>query len=235
MMNDSFGRILKGQSIAALDLFGASLKMSQDTYPGLSPMYLRAYELWVTQLSRDCLQRKKLVRHMSANGCLSSPLKKNWTTPVLMDTEESVQAHAKRAKRLKERHKGKTGNGCGMSLGTQVKKWPTPTASEAEKACKGQNQESLVKMSKSGQLYQSNHNTNGKNPGQCSQNDPLKCSIATYKSILRAYRKGKRKSIPVMELPEELNPAWVAQLMGTSLEQSFFVNTVTEWSGNKQH
>ena len=83
-------------------------------------------------------------------------------------------------------------------LEDQVQKnWPTPTASEVGKACKGQNQASLIKMALNGHLNEDNNNTTGKPKGQ-------------------------------------LNPEWVAQLMGTTLEQRCYANTVTELSHKPQ-
>ena len=214
MMNDSFGRILKGQSMT-LDLFGASLKTSPDTSQDLSPTFLKAYEIWVTQLRQESLQRQKLARLIKENECLSS----HWITPTSMSCKRKEQedwqwmgtyyrtAEGKKIQSDLQKQVIKwstpttrdgTGTDCpadrkrnSPGLPCQVNLYPTPQASETEKAAKNTKQDSLSKRAINGQLDQENNNTNGKNS-------------------------------------ERLNPAWVAQLMGTTLEQSFYANMVTE-------
>lgn len=237
MMNDSFGRILKGQSLR-LDLFGASLKTFQDTLRDLSPTFLKAYEIWVTQLRADCLRRKKLAQHIKerdysfsqwmtpqtvdASGKAREPRLKtgnrnpekegswradlkdqvnHWTTPVASDQNRStIYAQGGTALSLQVKqwptprefcHRGATTDRGKSNLGEVIHNWPTPQASETEKAAKNTKQGSLPKLAINGQLDQGSNNTNGK---------------------------------PT----ERLNPEWAAQLMGTTLEQSFFANMAME-------
>ncbi|MDY8137594.1 hypothetical protein U0D62_18370 [Aquimarina sp. 2201CG5-10] len=210
---DLFTHILRNASMP-LDLFGVSSKMSQDTYPGLSPMFLTAYDQWVTTLKRDCLLRQRLVRHMKEKGSSYS----HWMTPQTVGSNGDGR---KLRMKTGNRDPEKIGNWRGdlkdqvknwatpvaamdglyqdhhpenrnsMSLATIVMNYPTPQASETEKAAKNTKQESLSRMAINGQLDKGNHSFNGRSQ-------------------------------------ERLNPAWVAQLMGTTLEQNFFANMVTE-------
>jgi len=72
-MNDTFSQIFVRLS-RQLDLFGVSLKTSLDTYDLDSQKFTRAYEVWVTQLRQDCLQREKLGQVINASDCLSWPI-----------------------------------------------------------------------------------------------------------------------------------------------------------------
>ncbi|SEC45201.1 hypothetical protein SAMN04489761_3031 [Tenacibaculum sp. MAR_2009_124] len=214
MTNDSFGRILKGQSMT-LDLFGASLKTSPDTSQDLSPTFLKAYEIWVTQLRQESTQRQKLARHIKEKGFSFS----RWITPTSMSckrkekqdwewmgtyykTAEGKKIQSDLQKQVLKWSTPTTRDGTGTDcpadrkrnspgLPCQVNLYPTPQASETEKAAKNTKQDSLSKRAINGQLDQEKGNLNGKNT-------------------------------------ERLNPAWVAQLMGTTLGQSFYANMVTE-------
>jgi len=155
-----------------------------------------------------------------------------WPTPTTSDQEQNLDTFHRRAKRLKDRHKEKTGNGAGMTLGTSVKQnwstpatafsamipekkkrnsdslatqaaYPTPTATMAQKYGMNKSQQDLETLARSGQLHRDLTSTNGKN----------------------------------LEPSEEvrlLNPAWVAQLMGTTLEKTFFACSEMESSDKQQ-
>lgn len=85
-----------------------------------------------------------------------------------------------------------------------------------------------------GQLDQVKNNIDGRNHGRYSAEKPLVCSNSMYRSILKAYRRGKLSYLPVMQVPTQLNPKWVCQLMGTTFEQTFFAHLVMPLSA-KQH
>lgn len=72
MTPDTFGRILN-ESFRQLDLFGSSEKTSQDTLQLDSPKFIEAYELWVTKLRQDYLERWNSVFFTTENGYLSLP------------------------------------------------------------------------------------------------------------------------------------------------------------------
>ena len=145
-MSDSFGLILKRLS-SQQTLFGASSKTSLDTLRDLSPTFLTAYDLWVTQLKQDCLQRMKLARHTRENGSLYS----RWATPRAFCYKDS------------DHDRGKS------NLGEQVMNFPTPSARDYKGAsfgAKGRDcLDFAVEVNKTkhyGQLNEGNHNTNGK-------------------------------------------------------------------------
>ena len=69
---DTFGRILN-ESFRQLNLFGASLRTLEDTLVLDSPKFIEAYEIWVTQLRQDCLQRQRSARHTRENDYSSLP------------------------------------------------------------------------------------------------------------------------------------------------------------------
>lgn len=106
---DTFGRILK-ESSRQLDLFGASSKTSQDILQSDSPQFTEAYEIWVTQLRQDCLQRQRSARHTRENGCLS------WPTAT-QDGNHNRKGASKAS---------------GDGLSTAAKKWRTPSGSDGE-------------------------------------------------------------------------------------------------------
>ena len=61
---DTFGRILK-ESFRQLDLFGVSSRMLEDTLQLDSLKFIEAYDLWVTKLRQDCLQRRRSGHHIN--------------------------------------------------------------------------------------------------------------------------------------------------------------------------
>ncbi len=165
--SDTFSRLYTEQ-LRQLSLFGVSSKTSKDTSRWDMTKFTKAYELLVTMLRAEYSQRMKLAHHTSENGSIS--LQSRWSTPMLPRCRESFSEMTRHS----------------PTLEAQVK-WPTPVASETEKACKGQHQECLTQLALNGQLEEGSNNTTGSIPGR-------------------------------------LNPAWVAQLMGTTLEQIFYVH-----------
>jgi len=69
---DTFSRIYAKLSRQSSLPF-ASSRMSQDTSVWDSRTFTKAYEVWVTELRRDCLQRRKLAHLTKENGCSSWP------------------------------------------------------------------------------------------------------------------------------------------------------------------
>ena len=125
----------------------------------------------------------------------------NWPTPTSIITEEDIEMFKARQIRLKKRHGKRTGNGCGMNLGVAVKQWPTPAASEVR-----QGYQKRSRGKKGNQKSLTTIVLDGQ-PGQENNNTSGKSQEQLQK--------------------KNLNPIWVAQLMGTTLEQTFFVCTVT--------
>jgi hypothetical protein len=197
-IKDSFGRLYAELSRQP-DLFSGSSKTWTTILRARIRLYNAAYKIWVIGLRAEYTQRKKLALLRKGSDCSSL----RWPTATAMDTEQEPDKLLARAARMKARNNGKngttySGNGCGMSLGTAVKKWATASA----------------RGWKSG-----NSNQHGKNERPLSEQvliygQPDKASINTT---------GKNRA--------QLNPAWVAQLMGTTLGKIFFVPLVTQsWS-----
>ena len=123
---DTFGRILS-ESFRQLDLFGASLRTSQDTLQLDTPKFIEAYDLWVTRLRQDCLQRKKLAHLIRENDYLF------WRTPETGDSvgrkfsvnsrgEPKLSAQAKIGGLLDQDSPNTNGKSRGL--------WPTPNNSD---------------------------------------------------------------------------------------------------------
>lgn len=213
-MNDGFGRILKEQS-KQLNLFGASSKTSPAILNYRSQSFLQAFEIWVLGLKRDYTVRQKLAHHTQEKGFLYSPsgmasqivpplellerTQKIWPTPTVMYSRADwsmEQIKAKQAE-VKARTKKKgvhTGNGFGLNLAQAVKAiWPTPVSTEVR------------------QGYQ-NRSRGKKGPQE---------SLTTVVLNING-RQNQRSNPTISKNQEQLNPAWVAQLMGTTLEKIYF-------------
>lgn len=160
---------------------------------------------------------------------LPQAIEKNWSTPRV-GGQENYQTRLARGKDM-----GLPGE---VQFLAENRNWPTPAASEVRQGFQNRNngkkgkQESLstvVRHKDSRSPVQATPNTLGSTPeATLPRPEILSVSVASYKSILRAYRNGKRKHLPIMTLPEvyQLNPFWVAQLMGTTLEKTFYACSV---------
>jgi hypothetical protein len=227
---DTFGRILR-ESSRQLDLFGASSRTSPDTLASDSPKFIAAYEIWVTQLRRDCLQRQKSALRTNDSGCLS------WPTPKEHDVRpESLESHYAR----KENAKG------GMSeLAIEVQKvkaWPTPQAHEPrlgyQKRKDGKGQQSLttIVIDNVGRPAPDSPSTNGKSR-ELLWPTPSKGSDEGGQGIGLAGGSGNRHKLQQImgkDITGKLNPAWVAQLMGLQPEWISLGSWATESSLPKQ-
>jgi len=88
---DTFSRIY-ANTFVQLDLFGASLKTSEDTSIWDSTKFTKAFEIWVTKLRQDCLQRQRSARHTRENGSLFSQVTGRadiWSTPTATMSKRS--------------------------------------------------------------------------------------------------------------------------------------------------
>lgn len=110
----------------------SSSKMSEAcSRPGLTKSlapsgFGETFSSLVSRLRSDCSRRRKSARAMSASVSSSSA----WPTASAdFLTGDDPDLFRARAARLKEKHKGKTGNGAGMTLATAANAftlWPTP-------------------------------------------------------------------------------------------------------------
>ncbi|XAI96804.1 hypothetical protein [Synechococcus phage Ssp-JY39] len=108
---------------------------SSRTWPGCSRRGLTKSlepkefgETFVSLVSRwraDCSRRRKLATRRNGNGLSSSA----WpTASATFLTGDDADLFQQRAARLREKHKGRTGNGAGMTLATAAQNWPAPAA-----------------------------------------------------------------------------------------------------------
>lgn len=250
---DTFGRIYSRLS-AQQNLFSASSKMSADTSVWDLTKFTEAFQIWVTELRLESLQRRKLARHIRGNGSLSSLSEKTWGTPNASDCQ------------------GTTGGNQSKSLRTDVKNWATPTArdwreSGHEPKAMSRNSPALPCQVVNWATHQARDYRSPDKPGsgnfqrkiengwtidlnsQVNWPTPTvaeagnipnranygQIALSNHPSIVGKSQRPKEKkgdSTAFLLDPGsnstngksqgQLNPAWVAQLMGTTLEMTFF-------------
>ena len=229
---DTFGRILKNTSVQ-LNLFGASLKTSGDTSALDLKRSHKAFEIWVTKLRQDCLQRQKLASLTRESDCSS------WATPDVMNKQESAETAKRRMEKHKEGNRPTSGTrnlyqvvmGAWTTpsvstggytqknalmipkLDQQIKQWPTPTQAEADKIGNNANY---------GQIALGNH------------------PAIRGKWIGRRKKKGDGRRAQDQNNTDgknrgQLNPAWVEQLMGLPAGWTNFDSWVMELSPKQQN
>ena len=204
---DGFGRILR-ESLRQLNLFGSSEKTSADTLPLDSPQFIEAYNLWVTKLRRDCLQRQRSARHTREKECMS------WPGPSVMDA----------AGFCGKPDKGRTGSNSGRTLTGKALEmegkgphanWPTPRSSANENRTTkpapthGKTHGKILagEVNRDGLLAQDSPSTNGKNRELWMTPEAQNQSGYQVVNAKRVPRLGKQAK-------GKLNPDWVEQLMG---------------------
>ncbi len=212
IISDTFTRLYQEQS-KQQDLFGASLKTSMTTLPWDSTRFTKTYREWVMRLRQESTRRKKSARHMRESGYSS------WPSPAASDMGGSTREDfspklSEQAKKWHtpivqdSRNSGTTDSRrkrTTMELAAQVQNWPTPLS----QMYKGDSKKAISKGTKA--------KGGAGLSGAVIINGPLVKDASST--------NGKSR--------EQLNPAWVAQLMGTTLEKIFFVPLVTA-SWNKQ-
>lgn len=221
MIPDTSGRSSKKES-GQLDLFGAFLKTSQGTLHSDMILSGENYRKWVIGLRKEYSLRKKSGLRTSGSA---STFSRSWQTPTTDQSLTSPEDMRKMAQQKGYNNGTKiknlasqvnwgtprvpTNNGTGYAkylkggrLEDQVANWPTPTVAEAGK---------VPNRANYGQTALSNH------PAIVGFPDREKASkdrkgIDGQPDQEKPSTNGKR---------HVLNPAWVLQLMGTSLEQTF--------------
>lgn len=195
---DTSGPITIQSSYQQLDLFSASLKTSPTTSTLDTKQLNPIWKHTVTRLRKEYSQRKKSAHLTGGNAYLSLL----WTTPVASDLNRST----------------KYAQG-GTALSMQVKQWATPRAGKTT----DEDLESWMKRKESGDVATMPLTLQVKQwpkPGANEDSYRLKGNSQQSNSLGGLLRReaintpGKSR--------EQLNPAWVAQLMGTTLEQTFF-------------
>jgi hypothetical protein len=247
---DGFGRILK-ESFAQYNLFGASSRTSQDTLQLDSPQFIEAYEIWVTRLRQDCLQRQRSARHTRENGCLS------WPTPDTMPDAPNSGSNKKNVpKNFHEAIKWSTPsvsrggytqkNGETIpKLDQQVKYWPTVTAQDAKNnAGPSQYDRNSYPLNVAiGLLDQDNSNMNGKNRDVLwrtpqGQEPGINPDRLMGQDGARKYDKETGRLAQyglTQQIKGKLNPDWVEQLMGLPQGWTDFDFSETESCPNVQN
>lgn len=224
-----YGRILKKYSQT-----GAFSKMSGVILNWDTPKFTEAFGIWATQLSAEYTARRKQAQLIRERGSLSLPLNlKNWPTATTSDTGQEPATLFARAARMKLRHGNRTGNGCGMSLGTAVKMWRTPMARDhngipGETFARGQSLPSMVKNWPTSRAS----DYKGCGPKGCPtqqyqfEKSYLEATVLEYSTDGQLDPENNNTTGRNLE---QLNPAWVAQLMGTTLKRTFYVPSAIAW------
>lgn len=228
----TFGRILNGIS-TQYDLFGASSRTSKGTSASATTQYTKAWKEWVTQLRREYTRRLNWGRHRYANACSSL------RQPTLVDCGTAWPTPtAKEGKR--------TSNSFGRivpNLDKSVKMWATPTVMdeidcvrsyEKIKETQAKTDAGMVNLREQVFHPQLTHSRKPETPKMWpsptglesekdwknqGQNSLTKMNLNGQLAPASPNTPGKR---PVL-----LNPAWVAQLMGTTSAETFFACTET--------
>ena len=234
---DTFGRILN-ESSKQCDLFAASSRTSTITLHSDFPKFMSLYLDWVISLRLEYSRRKKWAHHTRGNGY---SYWQNWPTATVMMPDQQKEQFQRRADRLKTKHNGKngakrSGNGAGPTL-AMVVNWNTPRTRET-----GESPDAyLSRMRKS----TNPKNFNKQKPATLSSqvnwgtptNRDYKGQTGFYDRVDLPTQVGHqdRESLnghgsPRASYPERLNPAWVCELMGTTLEKTFFVHLETPLS-----
>lgn len=160
----------------------------------------------------------------------------NWPTPSTIEGHQDKELFQARVKRLKERNTGKngtkySGNGAGPNLGMAVQLWPTPTFG-------GNNQGSLQEWGGSGnKLRFASPSARDGRDGRASEQTMNRNSRPLNEQIVSGHldQDNLNTTGSIQELSRgRLNPLWVCQLMGTTLEKIFFVHLETPLSNSKQ-
>ena len=183
-----------------------------------STRFTEAFQIWVTQLRQDCLQRQNVVRPTDEKGCLS------WPTAKVTDTEGGLSL----AIQTSTGFKNPRGHGSKLKEAVAQVNWPTPTEAEAQKISnqpnfgqialsnhpeirgkpqRAKSHKDYKGIPKVGLLDQDSPSTNGKNRGLW----PTPCSDDTSQRKNRYEQGGAALS---KQTKGKLNPDWVEQLQG---------------------
>lgn len=233
---DTFGRIYT-RLLTQRSLFGDSLKMSAGTSAWDMTKFTEAYGIWATQLRREYSQRLSSERHKLEKdySSLRLPTLSNcgttWPTPTA--SEDGFYQVSPGSKIVR------------LQLDKAVRYWSTPTASESgncpsEMKRNNPDLEAQVMKYWATPTARDERHPNKKAkfmdqlPNQVAHYWPTPIATEAEKAAKNSHQNSlskiilngrpdhnankKNGSAPVL-----LNPAWVAQLMGTTLEETFFV------------
>lgn len=186
------------QALEQLDLWGVSSKTLVDILHSGMSLSGETYNLWVIELRKEYSQRKKSERHTEESDSLSS---QSWGTPRAFMHKDA----------LEDRNKG--------NLGEQIMNplnWAIPKTVREKKLKSGK-----VRVNcDCGHSY-------------ITTEDKYLMMICPSCKMIHSGTvtiglQDKDHNSTISKNRAQLNPAWVAQLMGTTLEKIFFVGKVTE-------
>lgn len=203
-IKDSFGRIYAEPSRQP-DLFSVSSRTWMTTLQERIRLYNAAYTIWVTGLRAEYTQRKKLALLMKDNDCSSS----HWPTPSTPNGGRGLPKSFQMWGNQMYSGERKVQ----IHLHHAVRLWATPSANLT-----GETAESYTKR-------------------KAAYNNVKKKGSATFRGMgldIQVSQWARVMSNTNGNTREKLNPAWVAQLMGTTLEKIFFVPLATQWSSKQQ-
>lgn len=205
---DIYGRILPRES-EQLNLFGVSLKTSPDILHSGMILSEENFKKWVTMLRKEYSVRKKLALRTEEKGYLSL---QSWGTPRVFMYKDAKE----------DRGKG--------NLGEQVmnpKNWATPTVHQQNTRYK-QGGQSLAFQAKN---WPTATTRDYKGCGNAAPRKDGRSRMDTLEAVVKFGQQDQEKINTTGKNQEQLNPVWVAQLIGTTLEKIFYVPLVTElWS-----
>jgi hypothetical protein len=208
---DTCGRIYQAL-LNQLDLFSASLKTSQDTSQWDFQKFTEAYEIWVTGLRLKSIQRQKLARHTGGNDYSYS----QYPTPTSTDFG------------------GGTREDFSPKL-SEVVNWPTPDIFMDGNTNQKSNKKNTPKNFNEGLNWQTPISTlwkDGKSSEAYGMNlaEQVNWSSPTARDY-RSHFANESEALLIGQQTQDnpnmigknpvLNPAWVLQLMGTTLEKTF--------------
>ena len=225
-----------------LDLFGASLKMSEDTprwgYGESCPIWKKM----VTERSGDCSARRKQARLTNASESSSW---QNYPTPAARDYKGTNSEH-----HVMNKSKGYKGHMNQLPNFIKYSKWPTPRAGNPGSRKPGTGGKILAEEAKihNGPPAQEKSSTSGKNHGSwptARSSDAEGGRIKTERTE-KGFRSKREKSdqyfgaklrdAAEMEKPPtmKLNPNWCEQLMGLPIGWTDLGSWATESSHKPQ-
>jgi hypothetical protein len=256
---DTFGRITR-VALKNRGLWGFSSRMSKATYRLAYATYLRTYENWVIKLRLDYSRRQRSELPTEETGFLFS----RWKTPTSSETEGGTlkSGFGKSKYKLRDQvtwatptvngnhNSANSSKKAGDGLSTMVKnQWPTPTATVP-----GDSIEVFRKRAAILKMEGKNGNGAGMNLSHAVQDWPTPssrdykgdgskrvakgpaqaggCRLPGAAEIVG--QQGQEKPSMTGKKPG-LNPAWVMQLMGTTIEKTFFAWRETPLFLSKQN
>jgi hypothetical protein len=252
---DTYGHILNAAS-EQLDLFAAFSRTSPGISASDSSRSPTPFEQWAMQLKQESIQRRKLARLTSGQDYSSSPSWQTpktvsgdytndqgnpekrratlsgqvhqWPTPVAQNGGRTIPEDADVTKSIYVNGIKKQ-----LDLRNAVKMWSTPTAEanqgpgEGPNKQGGPNLQTLVWSMESWLTPAARDWRSGKS----NQHDKNATPLIEVVELIDGQPDPaslNRHGNPRASYPERLNPAWVFQLMGTTLERIFFVSQEME-------